>query len=76
MYLKSSMTGDEPDTIRQYREMHPTFPQESSSNQSYTEPQFEAYRALGEHITTTVIAETVKGVPGGVRLDWPVELRA
>lgn len=76
VYLKSSMTGDEPDTIRQYREMHPTFPQESSSNQAFTESQFEAYRALGEHIITTVIAETVKGMPEGVQVDWPVELRA
>lgn len=76
VYLKSSMTGDEPDTIRQYREVHPTFPQESSSNQAFTEPQFEAYRALGEHIITTVIAETAKGVSGGVHVDWPVDLRA
>jgi hypothetical protein len=50
VYVKASMTGDESATIRQYRELHPAFPQESSSNQFFTEAQFEAYRALGEHV--------------------------
>lgn len=68
IYLKSSMSGDEPETIRQYRQMNPTFPQESSSNQAFNERQFEAYRALGEHIVADMLA---KGI--GVR--WPVPPR-
>jgi hypothetical protein len=69
VYVKSSLTGDEPETIRQYRATSPTFPQESSSDQAYTEPQFEAYRALGEHIISDVIAKTIK--PGAEHVDWP-----
>lgn len=50
IYLKLSMTGDEPEAIREYRTRFPAFPQQSSANQFFTEEQFEAYRALGEHI--------------------------
>ncbi len=48
IYLKSSVMGNEPESIRAYRAANPTFPQESSDNQFFTEAQFEAYRALGE----------------------------
>jgi hypothetical protein len=50
VYVKASMTGDESAEIRQYREMNRAFPQDPSSNQFFNESQFEAYRALGEHI--------------------------
>jgi hypothetical protein len=50
VYLKLSMTGDEPESVREYRSRYPAFPQQSSANQFFTEDQFEAYRALGEHI--------------------------
>lgn len=68
VYVKSSISGDEPETIRQYRQMNPTFPQESSSNQAFNERQFEAYRALGEHIVADLLAKDI-----GVR--WPVPPR-
>ena len=66
VYVKSSLSGDEPETIRQYRQMNPTFPQESSSNQSFTERQFEAYRALGEHIITNMLATDIGA-------EWPMQ---
>ena len=50
IYVKSSLTGDEPEAILAYHSTHPTFPQETSANQFFTESQFEAYRALGEHM--------------------------
>jgi hypothetical protein len=50
IYMKLSLTGDEPEAIREYRTRFPAFPQQSSANQFYTEEQFEAYRALGEHM--------------------------
>lgn len=65
IYAKASMSGDEPEAIRQYRQMSPTFPQESSSNQSYTERQFEAYRALGEHIAAAMLAKDIGA-------QWPI----
>jgi predicted acylesterase/phospholipase RssA len=49
IYIKSSLTGDENDYIRHYREHYPMFPHESTLDQFFTEEQFEVYRALGFH---------------------------
>lgn len=51
LYLKSSLTGDEPAYIQAYRAEHPAFPHESTADQFFSETQLEVYRALGEHIT-------------------------
>ena len=50
IYLKSSLTGDEATDIGQYRKKQPTFPQESTQEQFFSEDQFESYRRLGEHV--------------------------
>jgi hypothetical protein len=50
LYLKSSFTGDEDEMIREYRHRNPTFPHQSTADQFFDEDQFEAYRALGQHI--------------------------
>lgn len=50
LYIKLSVTGDEPEYIRAYRKENPTYPHESTADQFFSEAQFEAYRALGEHI--------------------------
>jgi hypothetical protein len=50
LYIKSSMTGNESEYLQKYRAEHPTFPHESTSDQLFDESQFEAYRALGEHV--------------------------
>lgn len=63
IYLKSSITGDEEEYVRDYGRSHPSFPQESSADQFFTEAQFEAYRALGEHMA--------KGVFESVEVRWP-----
>ena len=49
------LTGDEPESIRAYKRESPTFPQESSANQFFSERQFEAYRALGEHMAEGLV---------------------
>jgi hypothetical protein len=49
LYLKSSITGDEDELIREYRPRFGDFPHQSTANQLFDEDQFEAYRALGEH---------------------------
>lgn len=54
LYVKSSMTGDESEYLHHYRQEHPTFPHESTAQQLFSEQQFEAYRALGEHIGHTL----------------------
>ncbi len=54
VYIKPSLTGDEPADILQYATAHPSFPHETTANQFYTESQFESYRALGQHVATSI----------------------
>jgi hypothetical protein len=50
IYLKNSMTGDEPATVLNYKATSPVFPHESTIDQFFDDAQFESYRALGVHI--------------------------
>jgi hypothetical protein len=50
IYIKSSVSGDESDYVTAYKSANKDFPQESTMEQLFSEEQFEAYRALGEHI--------------------------
>ena len=50
LYLKSSITGDEPADVEEYRRKNIEFPQQSTLNQFFSESQFEAYRELGFHV--------------------------
>jgi len=50
IYLKSSLTGDEPTDVQRYAAAHAAFPHESTAEQWFTESQFESYRALGHHV--------------------------
>jgi hypothetical protein len=56
VYVKSSMSGDEADYVVAYKARNPAFPQESTMEQLFSEEQFEAYRALGEHITRRFVS--------------------
>ncbi len=51
LYLKASMTGDEPTDVRQYHGVHEEFPHEATIDQFFDEPQWESYRKLGEHMS-------------------------
>jgi predicted acylesterase/phospholipase RssA len=86
LYIKSSMTGDEPTDILRYALEHPAFPHESTSDQFFDESQFESYRALGYHIAQEVLgpalekgpaemaAETLSGRPSAVQRVDELEL--
>jgi hypothetical protein len=50
LYLKATITGNEPPDIRNYKREHSSFPSESTLNQWFTESQFESYRRLGQYI--------------------------
>jgi hypothetical protein len=50
LYMKLSLTGNESEYLKRYKVDEPDFPHHSTANQFFTEPQFEAYRALGEHV--------------------------
>jgi len=54
VYIKSSLTGDEPADVRAYAASHPEFPHQATLDQWFDESQFESYRALGQHIIATV----------------------
>lgn len=50
IYLKNSLTGDEPAPVTSYRTTCLAFPHESTADQFFDDAQFESYRALGVHI--------------------------
>ncbi|HEU4478878.1 MAG TPA: patatin-like phospholipase family protein [Pyrinomonadaceae bacterium] len=50
IYIKPAVYGDEPEDVVHYKRTHPTFPNETTADQFFDEPQFESYRALGSHI--------------------------
>ncbi len=49
VYIKSSVTGDENDYVRDYNRRYRAFPHETTADQFFNEEQFEVYRALGFH---------------------------
>lgn len=50
LYLKATCNGDEPTDVRSFAASHPGFPNESTLDQVFDEPQWESYRKLGEHV--------------------------
>ena len=55
LLLKASVTGDEPLDVISYKRSNPAFPNEPRTDQSFSETQWECYRALGEHVGATVL---------------------
>jgi hypothetical protein len=56
VYIKSSLTGDEPADVLNYKREDPCFPHDSTLNQWFTESQFESYRRLGHHVAMVTFA--------------------
>lgn len=50
LYMKPTITGDEPADVQEYYQRVPEFPHESTADQWFNESQFESYRRLGLHI--------------------------
>ena len=61
LYLKSSLTGNESEFLKRYRAENPDFPHQSTAQQLFGEAQFEAYRALGEHIAEDLFRSDLVG---------------
>ena len=57
LYIKATVTGDEPDYVLDYERRYPNFPHEATSDQFFSEEQMEAYRALGFHATQHALDE-------------------
>ncbi len=50
VYIKPSVTGDEPTELVQYGRTHPDFPATAVTGGRFDESDFESYRRLGQHI--------------------------
>jgi hypothetical protein len=62
LYIKASLTGDEPDDVLQYHDSHPEFPHQSTADQWFDEYQFESYRMLGLNIADTLFIPALHNV--------------
>jgi len=60
IYIKASLTGNEPADVLEYAAHHFEFPHQPTSDQFFDESQFESYRKLGHHIGTTVFQAAVE----------------
>jgi hypothetical protein len=69
LYIKTSMTGNEPSDVAQYAAAHPAFPHESTGDQFFSESQFESYRKLGFHVGDTVLDDPVRKASEGGALE-------
>ena len=54
IYIKASLTGNEPRDVLTYAAEHLAFPHEPTSDQWFDEPQFESYRRLGLHVVEEI----------------------
>jgi hypothetical protein len=61
LYLKLSVTGDEPAHLLAYRSREPVFPHHSTADQVFSEEQFECYRALGQHLGESLFRTELVG---------------
>jgi hypothetical protein len=61
IYLKPSLTGEEPADVLEYASKHERFPHEPTTDQFFDEPQFESYRRLGEHMAVEIFTEAPAG---------------
>jgi hypothetical protein len=64
IYLKPSLTGNEPADVTEYASDHDEFPHEPTSDQFFDESQFESYRALGFHIADKVFTRPITNPTG------------
>jgi hypothetical protein len=68
LYIKPAVRGDEGAAeIIAYHRGHPDFPNQSTANQWFDEPQLEAYRALGHFIVAKLV--DAAGAPAPANLE-------
>lgn len=61
LYLKLSVTGNEPALIKRYRLNNSYFPHQTTLDQFFDEEQFEAYRQLGVHVAEGLFSSALVG---------------
>jgi len=60
LYVKATMTGDEPVDVLEYQRQHHRFPDQSVLDQSLDEAQWESYRKLGRHSANPLFSPGVR----------------
>jgi len=62
IYLKPSVYDEDylPRDVYNYMQTSPDFPHESTSDQFFSESQFESYRALGRHVIDVICGKAAK----------------
>jgi hypothetical protein len=68
LYIKPSLTGDEPSELAQYAVAHPEFPY-SNFNDHFEEAEFDSYRRLGEHVIGSLLTQADAGIGGRVSIE-------
>ena len=63
VYVKPAVYGNEPRDVVNYHSLSPTFPQETSADQFFSESQFESYRELGSWIVDQLVTNPAAGGP-------------
>jgi len=77
LYLKASVTGDEPADVLEYAARETAFPHHSTlTDQFFDESQFESYRKLGFHVAHTAFAAPIRSAQNELRNDTHDELAA
>lgn len=67
IYCQMAISESDPIEIQQIRHRFPTFPDEPTTNQFYSEDQVAAYRNLGYHIASRMCRELERWTGFGVR---------
>ena len=57
LYVKPTLSGNEPADVLEYHRSHPKFPHEPTADQFFDEAQWESYRRLGEHVAQSLFGE-------------------
>ncbi|HEU5190887.1 MAG TPA: patatin-like phospholipase family protein [Methylomirabilota bacterium] len=68
--LKSSLVGNEPATVLNYRQENADFPHQTTGDQFFDDDQFESYRALGEAVAFTTFGKMAEGAWNTGARDW------
>ena len=59
LYIKPALHWTEPAGIVSYAAAHEAFPHETTTDQWFTESQFESYRSLGFEITERILSKDI-----------------
>jgi hypothetical protein len=74
LYMKSSLTNDEPSDVLGKRAADSAFPHDTTADQFFDETMFEAYRALGEHMVDVMLANNKVNGPADPQRNIVVDL--